>query len=108
MEGATDIFFHNVRNGLRWWRTNTVIHTQYMKNNQFNAYFHYFSQKLFEILPVPLLKTSDVTLFLHSSLAMCGLAEHTNGIVLAYSVRVMVVSGVIQGSVEPVAETQAS
>jgi len=22
MEAATDIFFHIVRNGLRWWRTN--------------------------------------------------------------------------------------
>lgn len=107
-------FFHIVRNGLRWWRTNTGIHTQYTKNNEFNAYFQYFSLKLFETRPVPLLKTSDVTSFLHSSVGMCGLAEHTNGSVLACSVRmcvsvcVMVVSGVIQGSVEPVAEMQAS
>lgn len=59
------------------------------------------------------MKTSDVTLFPYSSVAMCGLDEHTNGIVLACSMCVcacvmVVVSGVIRGRVEPVAETQAS
>lgn len=36
------------------------------------------------------MKTSDVTLFLYSSVAMCGLDEHTNGIVLACSMCVCV------------------
>ncbi len=45
-------------------------------------------------------------MFLHSSVAMYGLPEHTV-LMIACSMCVMVVSVVIQGSVEPVAKTQA-